>query len=584
MRNIKLRAKLLFSLIFISSMLACASVLIVRITLEHRVRTDINDDLHNSVSVFGNFQRQLEGMLDRSAKLLADLPNLRALMTTQDAATIQDGSAELWRLAGSDLFVLANRTAKVVALHTSGSGFTKEAAQSSIERSLAAGESRDWWYGNGRLYEVFLQPIYFGDPSQGLTLGVLVVGYEVRAGVARQVSEGASSEVAFQYGRKLVATTLSRDQESQLQSYIDLVPDSAQGAAEFKLGSERFVSASVSLSPEGSYPVRLTVLKSYDRATQFLRGLDRWLLGVGLAAILAGICLALLMSHTVTRPLESLVSGLRALEKGDFDYPLLPAAGDEVGELTAAFRRMRSSLRTTQNELLHAEKLATIGRMASAISHDLRHPLTAILAYAEFLSEGNLPEGQRKDFYDEIRQAVNRMTELTGSLLELSKTRKINRPLLCSIEEPVRRAIQAVQADPEFRTIGISVWHEGEERRGWFDPVKLERVFHNLLLNACEAVSHESGMIEVRIRRSAGGFEVRIADNGPGIPAAILGTIFQPFVSYGKENGTGLGLAVVQKMVQDHGGEIVLERTGSNGTVFRLTLPPGAPPDLAARV
>ncbi|HEX5481421.1 MAG TPA: ATP-binding protein [Terriglobia bacterium] len=584
MRRIRLRTKLLFSLVFISSVLACATVFIVRLKVEHRVRENLNEALHNSVATFQNFRQQREAILGRSVRLLADLPELRALMTTQDSATIQDGSTDLWKLAGSRLFVLADRSGKVVALHAANPGFSAADAQEALSRSLQAGETRDWWYGNGRLYDVFLQPIYFGRPSDGLLLGVLGVGYEVGTAVAKEVSQVASSQVVFRYGKDLVVTALPLGQEAQLRSHLDRLPDPSEGAVEIKLGGERFVATSVQLPPAGVSPVSLTVLKSYDRATQFLQGLNRWLFGVGLAAILAGIGLAFLMSHTVTRPLENLVSGLRALEKGDFEYPLLPTTGDEVGELTAAFHRMRDSLRTTQNELLHAERLATMGRMASAISHDLRHPLTAILAYAEFLSEGNLPESQRKDFYEEIRQAVNRMSELISSLLELSKARKINRPVLCSIEETVRSAIQDVQARHEFRTIGISVWHEGEPCQGWFDPIKLERVFHNLLLNACEAVSHESGLIEVRIRRAADGFEVRMADNGPGIPEHLLGTIFQPFVSYGKENGTGLGLAVVHKMIEDHGGAIFVEHTGSTGTVFRLTFPSGAPPDVTAQV
>jgi nitrogen-specific signal transduction histidine kinase len=93
------------------------------------------------------------------------------------------------------------------------------------------------------------------------------------------------------------------------------------------------------------------------------------------------------------------------------------------------------------------------------------------------------------------------------------------------------------------------------------------------VLNACEAVSQESGLIEVRIAQSPSGTEVRIVDNGPGIPEPILQTIFQPFMSYGKENGTGLGLAVAQKMVQDQGGLIEVEQTGPGGTTFKLTFP-----------
>ena len=574
--RVKLRTKLLFSLIFISSLLACATVYIVRLRTEHKVREDISEALRNSVVTFENFQAQREATLARSARLLADLPVLRALMTTEDAATIQDGSRDLWSLAGSDLFVLADRTGRVVALHTSTQGFTREAAQSSIGRSLAAVESRDWWFGKGHLYEVFLQPIYFGQPSEGVLLGVLGVGYEVTANTAKEVSEVASSQVAFRYGKTPVVTTLKPSQRAQFSSEIDRVPSGAGGATvEFKLGEERFVGTAVQLLPRGDREVSLTVLKSYDQATLFLRSLNRWLFAVGLLAVLAGAVLAFLVSHTITRPLDRLVSGVRALEQGDFDYPLVPASGDEVGELTGAFHRMRDSLRTTQAELLHAERLATMGRMASAITHDLRHPLTAILAYAEFLAEGDLPESQRRDFYEEIRQAVNRMSDLTGSLLEFARGQGMH-PHYCSLEEPVRHAIQSIQARPEFRRIGISVWHEGR-CEGWFDPVKMERVFHNLLLNACEAVSHDSGLVEVHLQQKSQGIEVRISDNGPGIPEPILETIFQPFVSYGKENGTGLGLAVVQKMVQDHGGAISVERTSHAGTTFRLTFPLGPP-------
>lgn len=584
----RLRTKLLISIISISCLLASATVYVVRRRMEQKVRADLAEAVRNSLVTFQNFQRQREATLARSARLMADLPTLRALMTTNDPATIQDSSAELWRMAGSDLFVLSDRAGRLAALDTRTNGFTRAAAQSSLSRSLAAGESRDWWYGKGHLYEVFLQPIYFGPPSQGVLLGVLAVGYEVGPGVAKEVSQVASSEVAFLYGGQLVVSTLPADQQAQ---FLDMARrelsagrSGVYGAErDFKLGRERFVGVSVKLPPSGEAVASLTVLKSYDKATMFMRALNQVLFAIGLAAVLAGIGLAFLISHTVTRPLDNLVSGVRALEKGDFNYPLLPVSRDEVGELTGAFDRMRESLRATQNELLHAERLATMGRMAGAISHDLRHPLTAILAYSEFLSEARLSEAQRHDFYEEIRQAVNRMSDLIDSLLEFAKSRQSLRPHYCNLEDSVRRAIQAVQARPEFRRIGISVWHEGP-CEGWFDPVKLDRVFHNLLLNACEAVPQESGLIEVRFRQVEGGVEIRIADNGPGIPEPIRDSVFHPFVSYGKENGTGLGLAVVQKMVEDHGGAISIEHTGHDGTIFKVLLPQNAPPPLTGQV
>ena len=119
---------------------------------------------------------------------------------------------------------------------------------------------------------------------------------------------------------------------------------------------------------------------------------------------------------------------MRALEKGDFTYALDARGGDEAAEVTGAFNRMRSSLRKTQQELLEAERLATIGRMASSISHDLRHSLAAIVANAEFLCESRLSSDQREELYQEIRAAVNQMTDLIDSLLEFSRTRESLHP------------------------------------------------------------------------------------------------------------------------------------------------------------
>jgi signal transduction histidine kinase len=233
---------------------------------------------------------------------------------------------------------------------------------------------------------------------------------------------------------------------------------------------------------------------------------------------------------------------------------------------------MRRDLQKTHHDLLEAERMATIGRLAGSISHDLRHPLTAFLAYSEFLSEGNLDEHQRKDLYQEIRLAVNRMTDLIGSLLEFSKAHEELRPTLGNLEETIQRAIRTIRARPEYRQVSITLSHEGDTE-AWFDERKLERVFHNLLLNACEAVPPHSGRIELNILRTDSELEIRVADNGRGIPDNVPDDVFKPFVSYGKENGTGLGLAVVQKIVEDHGGEIRVESSGSEGTIFKISLP-----------
>jgi signal transduction histidine kinase len=108
---------------------------------------------------------------------------------------------------------------------------------------------------------------------------------------------------------------------------------------------------------------------------------------------------------------------------------------------------------------------------------------------------------------------------------------------------------------------------------GVFDPKKMERVFLNLALNACEATAERQGRILIEILSDDDSFEIRVSDNGPGIPVSIRSTLFDPFVSSGKSNGTGLGLAIVSKIVHDHGGVVTVERTSEMGTVFLVKLP-----------
>jgi signal transduction histidine kinase len=573
MLKLRMRTKFLLSMLLISAGLTCTSLLLVRHSVQKQIRGEIFADLRNSVSTFQNFQRERELTLTHSAELLADLPNLRALMTTQHEATIQDASSGLWRLAGSDLFLLADRTGRVVALHTASPGLTREMAQQSLAGTLSDESSGHWWFGGQHLYEVFLRPIYFGPAEENRLLGFLVIGYEIDDRVTSQVGRIAASQVAFYYGDAVVKTTLTPVQEAELDRRRVLQsPAEDSGPEETQLGEERFLTTSLELSGGKNPSVRLIVLKSYDQATAFLDSLNRLLLALGLAAVLGGSALVFFISHTFTRPLGNLVEGVRALEKGDFSYALDARGGDEVAEVTRAFNRMRDSLRKTQQELLEAERLATIGRMASSISHDLRHSLAAIVANAEFLCESRLSSDQREELYQEVRVAVNQMTDLIDSLLEFSRTRESLRLAYGNVKDSVERVVGAIRSHPEFHVVRITSSQDGNSS-GWFDPRKLERVLYNLLLNSCEAVVPETGRIHVGLNEVQGGVEIRVSDNGRGIPEKIRGQLFEPFISHGKENGTGLGLTVVQKIIQDHGGDVIVEKTSAEGTVFRLLLP-----------
>jgi len=568
---LKLRTKFLLSLLLVSSALTCATLLVVRRAYEVQIRRMLVEDLHGAVLTFQNFEHDRQQNLTRSAELLASLPNLKALMTTHHAATIQDASGELWPLVGSDLFVLSDRQGQIVALHSSAAGVTSQPAQEWLQRSLRNPQEGNWWFISGHLFEVFSQPIYFGAAADSHLLGILSVGYEVNDRVAREVASIAASQVVFRYGDTPAASTLGDAERAEVVRVLSSSHLSDSKPVDITVGRESFLTTTVSLG-NSPVPVRLVVLKSFDQATQFLRTVNQLLLGLGLVAILVGCGLVFLISHTFTRPLEGLVAGVRALEKGDFHYPLGASGNDEVAELTSAFDRMRRSLLVAQAKLLQTERLATIGQMASSISHDLRHRLTAIVANAEFLVETGLDSSQRQELYDEVGAAVRQMTDLLESLLEFSRTPESLHLELISLEDVVRRSLAAVRTDPAYQHVVITIESEGDVQ-GWFDPKKLERVFYNLLLNACEMLPHDSGRIDVAIRRTPDSVQIHVSDNGPGIPAHLHDKIFQPFVSYGKQNGSGLGLAIVQKTCQDHGGEVSLESAVPGSTTFKVVLP-----------
>jgi signal transduction histidine kinase len=571
MGKTRLRTKLVLSLIFTTALLTGASLLIAQNYFRKHARLEIP----HAIATFQQSDRQWQKAHQQSAAIYADYPVLRNLMSTNDPDTIQVSSVDTWQMFGSDrsdLFLLADQEGRIMALHSTGV-FDRRVARASLAQTLQQRRSRDWWFEGGQLYEVFLQKVYRGTVEDDVPLGVLVVGYAVDQGFAASVAQITSSEVVFRYGDAVVASSLGASQQQDLLALEGLVAGSSPiKPEELLLGGQRYFAGSIALPPASTLPVTLTVLKSYDAAILFLHDVNRLLLGVGIVGLIAGSLLMFLISDTFTRPLSRLATGVVALEKGDFSYPLNLRRQDEIGELTIAFDTMRKSLRDSQQHLLQAERLATIGRMASTISHDLRHPLTTVLAYAELLSEGNLDNAQREEMYLQIRSSVNNMAELIASLLEFSKAQEALRLSYGDCMEPLQDTIRAVKLKPEFRRIQLTLLHEGPTQ-GWFDFAKLGRAFSNLLRNACEAVTPDSGRVSVVAVGANNHVEISVSDNGSGIPEKIRDDVFQPFVTYGKADGTGLGLAVVQKIVLDHGGEVAVESTGSQGTTFKLTLP-----------
>jgi signal transduction histidine kinase len=572
MARLRLRTQLLIATLVIIFALTGAVLLIIRQSVHSEITKQVQGSTDASLHAFETVQRERERDLSRTAAMLAELPTLKALMTTEHAPTIQDASRPFWELAGSDLFVLANSNGRVLGFQVK-TGWTRELAEQDLAKSVGQGESSAWWYANGQLYWVFLRPIVAGAETDQRQLGILAVGYQVDSTVAEQLSLVAGSQIALTAGNNVIASTLAPQAVSEFQRWIT-GKETAAGTStrQLVLGSDQYEMASVLIHDGPPTPIRCYVLMSLEPANVLLRRLNRMIVILVLSVVLFAALILTFVSRTITRPLDNLLSGVRALGSGDYAYSIKPRGSSEVVELGEAFSKMRGELLVSQQRWRANERVAALGRAASSISHDLRHYMAAVVANAEFLYEADKLKMNRDEIYHEIKMASEQMVDLLDSFRELAREEVSIAPAPALLDQIVRHAVETVLARPELRSRKVKVTTSGPTN-GVFDAKKMERAFFNLLLNACEAAPDGTGAITVDIRSSDDSFDVRIADNGPGIPAAIRESLFDPFVSSGKLNGTGLGLAIVSKIIHDHHGSVTVEETSDTGTVFSIKLP-----------
>jgi signal transduction histidine kinase len=548
------------------------SLLLVQHRLHTQVTADLSQDLSHSVVTFNDLQAVRLGALERENALLADLPPLKALMTSSDDLTIRDGAIEFWDISGNDLFALADPSGRIVA------AYTKDTATAGLRdhlQQLMQSSAKRYVIDGGSLYACSVRPLYFGSPGQGTVLGYVISGVSIERTV-RQISQPTGVEATFVSNNKIVASTLGPQLQTTISPTPTILAATPHNPATILVGDTRFLAATEDLSGFSTSPLQLVVLKSLEPAEQSIQRINRLLLFTGLLALLIGTGLMIGLSRLVTRPLEELSKGVRAFGEGDVQHRLPSQGPREVRELSTLFARMRSEIQFANRALLESERLATIGRMASSVSHDLRHYLAAVFANAEFLASDRLSLVERAEIFADIRTAVEGTTEMIESLLTFSRTGDSTRRTSELLSTLVDRAVNLIRAHPDAEGVNLVVNHGAPSNTAVFvDAKQIERAIYNLLLNACQAARVPSGPAEVQATLEAIGFDMvlRIRDTGNGVPQKIRDSLFAPFVSEGKQKGTGLGLTLCSAIAAEHGGEVTLIRTRPGETIFEMRVP-----------
>jgi signal transduction histidine kinase len=229
--------------------------------------------------------------------------------------------------------------------------------------------------------------------------------------------------------------------------------------------------------------------------------------------------------------------------------------------------------RHATSQLIEANRMSAIGRMACSISHDMRHSLAAIYANAEFLERHDICASEQADLLLEIQEAVLAMTERIDSLLRFGSGGRKSQFVHARVSVIVEKAVAAVKFHPDGQNVSITVG-KFPSAEADIDARNLESAIYNLLLNACQAATRSTHVPEVKVHLTEVDkrIYVTILDNGPGIPASVRRTLFDPFVTAEKPNGTGLGLTLARRVAEEHGGSVWLDESNRDRTVFTLTL------------
>ena len=572
---------LVFAMALVIAIVTGLSLLVIRHQLTKQVTGNLSQDLVHSVTAFQNLQAERLADLERENALLAKLPTLKALMTSGDDLTIQNEAAEFWKLSGADLFVLADPSGRIVAAF-SQSGPLDPALRPGLKILLNTPD-KHYLIGNSSLYACALQPLYFGSDREGTVLGYLVIGTSIERTV-RQMSEPTGVEAAFLNGDQIVATTL----EPGLNPYIAKQSSQLSGTlapATVTLGNTRFLSATEDLSVAATSPLRLVVLKSFKPAEESINRIDRVVLIVGFLSLLSGTALMIVVSRVMTRPLEELSGSVRAFGLGDVAHRIPVHGTREVRQLSAAFARMRSEIHKANLAVVESERLATIGRMASSVSHDLRHYLAAIYANAEFLASDRFSAKERTEIFSDIRAAVTGTTDMLESLLIFSRTGSSIRRKPELMATLLESATTLVRTHPDAEGVTLVVHcAQPAETNAVVDGKQIERAISNLLLNACQSTRSlgAAAYVAVTMETADGQIIVNVIDNGPGVPARIRKHLLcDPFVSEGKQKGTGLGLTLAHCIAEEHGGEVILLGSRPGETIFQMKVARAIPPQEA---
>jgi signal transduction histidine kinase len=310
--------------------------------------------------------------------------------------------------------------------------------------------------------------------------------------------------------------------------------------------------------------------KKLEDAQYFVRFVA---IGLGVVAIAIAVMISIWVVITL-RPLRRLRDAAKRVAAGDYASRIDDRGPSEVAELAREFNSMARAIEERERELVRSERLAAIGKLSAMITHEIRNPLSAIGLNAELLDDELRDNAEGRALCHAIHKEVDRLTAITEEYLSFGKLPK---PKILS--EHVNGLVDAlasfVREDLAQKQVELAVELADNDPIALVDSAQLRQCLVNLVRNATEAVSSKGGgKVTMRTRRAGDRVVIEVEDTGVGIAPEVLPRLFDTFFST-KEGGSGLGLALTQQIVKDHGGDLSVDSTVGKGTTFTVSIPRG---------
>ncbi|MGI8742822.1 MAG: ATP-binding protein [Bryobacteraceae bacterium] len=544
------------------------------IVQEHVIRTtslSLEDEVKASFRAYESLWRSRAEMLSSVSLVLSRMSDVRAAFTTGDQATIRDTAGELWSKISREqaIFLVTDPRGSVIASLGGPAAALKK--DMSVVRAAARRfpeQISGFMVEDGRLYQIVVTPVYVEAGNGPGLLNVLVAGYAVDGALANRLKQDTGgSDFVFLCDGRVIASTLAKAESVALAQSRS----TSDGLARVTAGNMEYMALSTPLLDVQGKPVgTLQIGRSFAAAQQRIAMLRRDIIFIWLIGILAGLALTSLLARRILEPVRELDRGASELARGNYDYRVPVKSQDELGRLAQAFNAMSGSIQEAREDLIRQERISTIGRLSTSIVHDLRNPLAAIYGGAEMLVDGELSGTQIQRLARNIYRSSRRVQELLQELIDVPRG-KVRSPESCRLREVIEAAAESYSPVAALQSVSLEI-RVPEELELPLERARMERVFLNLIGNALEAMP-DGGCLRISAEKEAGSVVVRVADTGPGIAAQIRPRLFQPFVSSGKKNGLGLGLALSHQTVIDHGGELWLDQDVKAGARFCVRLP-----------